>query len=116
MDGAGRGDKPMPGCECQHCAKDNDGVKGQANRISMAQVVAFHLDQSATKGANPLPDMCNVCVLKYQIKLSQRGYLKEFPSWLSYHVLDDANRNGKGQLIKVPVRVPLSALAAIFEE
>ena len=64
----------MPGCECQHCANDNDGVKGQANRISMAQVVAFHLDQSATKGANPLPDMCNVCVLKYQIKLSQRGY------------------------------------------
>ena len=43
LDGAGRGDKPMPGCECQHCANDNDGVKGQANRISMAQLVAFHL-------------------------------------------------------------------------
>lgn len=95
----------MPGCECQHCSKDNDGVKGQANRISMAQVVAFHLDQSATKGANPLPDMCNVCVLKYQIKLSQRGYLKGFPSWLSYHVLDDAKRNYDDKLIKVPVRV-----------
>lgn len=106
----------MPGCECQHCSKDNDGVKGQANRISMAQLVAFHLDQFPVKGAIPLPDMCNVCAFKYQIKLSQRGYLKEFPSWLSYHVLDDANRNGKGQLIKVPVRVPLSALAAIFEE
>ena len=72
----------MPGCDCQHCAKDNDGVRRTANRISMAQLVAFHLDQSATKGANPLPDMCNVCVLKYQIKLSQTGYLKEFPSWL----------------------------------
>eukprot|EP01047_Picozoa_sp_COSAG01_P066432 COSAG01_NODE_9171_length_2529_cov_51.727572_1_plen_50_part_10 len=50
----------------------------------MAQLIAFHLDQSATKGANPLPDMCNACVLKYQIKLSQTGYLKEFPSWLFY--------------------------------
>jgi hypothetical protein len=106
----------MPGCDCQHCAKDNDGVRRTANRISMAQLVAFHLDQSATKGANPLPDMCNVCVLKYQIKLSQRSYLKEFPSSLFYHVLDDAKRNGEGKLIKVPVRVPLSALAAIFEE
>jgi hypothetical protein len=106
----------MPGCDCQHCAKDNGGKKQQARRCTLAQVVAFVLDNSPTGGDHPLPDICIFCALKYNVKLSQRSYFKNFPTGVQYHILDAANKDEQGNYIKVPVKIPLSALSGVFEE
>jgi hypothetical protein len=44
----------MPGCDCQHCAKDNDGVRRTANRIfNPLRPLAPHITKTHLE---PLPN------------------------------------------------------------